>query len=920
MGILDKIGTGEYQLPDRLDASRTDLRDEFMADPLGRHSLDLQLLLGLMRGSPLLPRWVLLVRRPGESWVLAEARPRGEPPKIVPGTVFTSLADAERHVFDLRWRALAELATTQSAPLAHQTSAANQPPVPDQRPVPFQPSAAHQPSAAEQPPPTPLLPQASQITGYCDPLSAAPGEQVRFFVSCEPGIDGYDAELVRIRSAAPGGPAGEPECDPVDGGCSGRYPARTQPVHPGSYVEIPGGGKALAGQVTVVLLVQPSFRPGRQQVLLSCADPQSGAGLALMLDPQLRPTLVAGPAAQDMLTCPAALPTGAWSVISATFGGGHDATLTAGLLTEDVTSWPSATRPAAIRLPGGPLQATWPGDSAAGEDEAAASQDEAAAGQTGAARQHDPDAASMVLGAVLSGDGRPELPFSGRLESPVILAGQISAEQARALMAAGPASAVATGQARAGWDFSIGIGTWTITDCGPDGLHGAAFNLPMRAVRGARWTGRHDDWQEAPGEYAALHFLADALEDCRWDADFSWTVPPDAPSGFYAARLSSGQHTEHIPLFVRPAPGATPAPVLLIAPAATYAAYGNSRFWWENPVQELVQDRLVEVSAEEQHLMLHPELGASSYDCHLDGTDVCYVSRLRPNLNMRPGHVRQEGYPSDLALVAWLDRTGVRYDVVTDEDVHLGGGELLSRYPVVLTGTHPEYMSARIFDAILGWAGHGGRLMYLGGNGFSMNVSFDASRPWIMENRRVELWERDEGFQRSEAVHSTDGLRGGYLAASGRQAADITGVESATMGFDRSYPYRLTDAARRPESAFVFEGVAGPVIGAFGAIGGGVVGQEWDNSSGRRTGPGHLILASSADHSLVVPMFGAVRPDYHADLVLYLRGAGAAFAVSSMAWCAALSHNSYANEIETITRNVLLRFADPAPFGEGAPG
>ena len=69
-------------------------------------------------------------------------------------------------------------------------------------------------------------------------------------------------------------------------------------------------------------------------------------------------------------------------------------------------------------------------------------------------------------------------------------------------------------------------------------------------------------------------------------------------------------------------------------------------------------------------------------------------------------------------------------------------------------------MSARMFDAIALWTTTGGgRLMYLGGNGFSMNVNFDAERPWIMENRRVELWERGEEFQRSEAFNSTDGRR-----------------------------------------------------------------------------------------------------------------------------------------------------------------
>jgi hypothetical protein len=75
MGILDRVGTGEYQIPDRLDPARTDLRDEFMADPLGRHSLGI-------------------------------AGRRGEPTLILPGRVFTDQAEAERYVFDLRWQAL----------------------------------------------------------------------------------------------------------------------------------------------------------------------------------------------------------------------------------------------------------------------------------------------------------------------------------------------------------------------------------------------------------------------------------------------------------------------------------------------------------------------------------------------------------------------------------------------------------------------------------------------------------------------------------------------------------------------------------------------------------------------------------------------------------------------------------------------
>jgi N,N-dimethylformamidase len=428
-------------------------------------------------------------------------------------------------------------------------------------------------------------------------------------------------------------------------------------------------------------------------------------------------------------------------------------------------------------------------------------------------------------------------------------------------------------------------------------------------VPGASWTGAVLDWRDAPSEYAAIHFLADAIEDCGWPADWTVKLPDDTPSGFYAARVHGDIGTDLVPFFVRP--GRTRASILFIAPSATYLSYANSRFWWEDPIQELVQDRLVELGAEEQYLLVHPELGLSNYDQHLDGTAVCYSTSRRPNLNMRPGHVRGEGYATDLHVVAWLEHLGVGYDVVTDAEWHLHARDLLDRYDVVITGTHPEYVSLRMLDSATEWVDDGGRLMYLGGNGFSMNITFDPARPWIMENRRVELWEGDRTAAEARAHNSIDGERGGHFAPSGRQPARLTGVESATMGFDHSYPYHLGPAARRPEVAFALEGISGDVIGT------GVVGQEWDNAAGCEVGPGHVVLGSSEGHSLVPPLFGAMRPDYHADLVLYLRGQGGAFSVSSMAWAGELDSDGYDNDVARMTGNVLRRFLDPTPLTEG---
>ena len=99
-------------------------------------------------------------------------------------------------------------------------------------------------------------------------------------------------------------------------GCAGRYPARHQEVHPGSYAVIPDAGPILAGgEITLALLVQPTYRAPAAQVLAACGDPWAGHGFALVLDPELRPALVSGVIPDETVTCPAPLSpaSGRWS-------------------------------------------------------------------------------------------------------------------------------------------------------------------------------------------------------------------------------------------------------------------------------------------------------------------------------------------------------------------------------------------------------------------------------------------------------------------------------------------------------------------------------------------------------------------------------------------------------------------------------
>ncbi len=72
-----------------------------------------------------------------------------------------------------------------------------------------------------------------KLTGYADPLSAAPGERVRFMVSCyAPGS--YRADLVRLicGDVTPDG-AGFQE-EEIETSISAEYPGREQPIFAGS--------------------------------------------------------------------------------------------------------------------------------------------------------------------------------------------------------------------------------------------------------------------------------------------------------------------------------------------------------------------------------------------------------------------------------------------------------------------------------------------------------------------------------------------------------------------------------------------------------------------------------------------------------------------------------------------------------------
>jgi N,N-dimethylformamidase len=454
----------------------------------------------------------------------------------------------------------------------------------------------------------------------------------------------------------------------------------------------------------------------------------------------------------------------------------------------------------------------------------------------------------------------------------------------------------------------------------------------MRAATGRWWTSREEDFTKAPDHYGAIHFHETDLEDCGWETDLTLEVPADLPSDTYALRLRQGDDEEHLPFFALPPRGTATSDVLVLMPTWTYLAYANEHIHEDNPGAQLVFGHTMGLGPRDVWLYEHPEFGLSTYALHRDLSGVCHSSALRPIINLRPRHrhLGLWGYAADLHLIDWMNGIGVDYDVATDTELQEEGEDLLRRYRVVLTPTHPEYYSARMLDAWETYLGEGGRGMYLGGNGFYWVTASPPGKPHLIEVRRGESGSRGWQARPGEYHLATTGERSGLWRARARAPQKLFGVGSATHGWDESGPYEQLPHAADPRAAFAMEGI-GPdeLIGDFGLIGGGASGHEMDRYDlSLGTPPNALLLAASdgrhtdnfqAFHETIFfphPSNGGTENHtVRGDIVLFAtRNGGGVFSSGSMAWCGSLSHDGYDNNVSRMTRNVLERFRDPRPL------
>jgi N,N-dimethylformamidase len=764
-----------------------------------------------------------------------------------------------------------------------------------------------------------------ELLGYAQPCVAHAGEIVEVKVSTT--LPGFTAEVVRL------GESWEPAVPQV---ADGHFPGRYQELASGSYLIAELGDAPLPAGHTIQFWFFPTLLAGRQ-CLMAGFGADGGWELAVGEDRRLSAARLS--ASGEVLVSASAGPfiqNGRWYFAAATW----DADNSVALAVAERHPYPErghAGQPdlagndlAGNELGGNELGGSDPGGGIPGSHDL---------------RRHDlgapcPHASIVTVGAAVP-RGRPLRCFDGKIDTPRLFSGVLSAAALQALAADALASRI--GGLRHEWRLGPEaiLPPHAVRDSGPSRCDGVLVNMPALGVTGRNWTPATESFTAGPQQYQAAHFHSDDLSDACWQSDLSFRVPAQWASGVYGIRLRAGDHEDVIPLIVsaagprRRGPRSSGKTAAVLLPTFSYLAYADEHASWERPIKASVGGAgSLTVTERDRYMAQHRLL--SLYELHADGSGTCLSSWRRPVLNMRAGYQLPlvkgpHQFSADLELLAWLDGRGVDYDVITDDDLHRHGAAALAPYRVVLTGSHPEYTSSQMLDGLDSYLARSGRLMYLGGNGFYWVTTAPQDDPFVIEVRRgvagTRVWESAPG----EYHQAMTGERGGLWRHRGRTPQSLVGIGFTAQGFDRSLPYQVQARAPGDRSGFILDGIdTDAPLGGSGSVLGGPAGFEIDRADAALGTPAGAVLVASArgfsdayqgaveDVTTADSQQGGSASELvRSDVVFFETSTGGAvFSVGSIAWCGALRDPGSGQEtpVGRMTWNVLSRFLDPSPF------
>jgi N,N-dimethylformamidase len=765
------------------------------------------------------------------------------------------------------------------------------------------------------------------VTGYADPWEVQPGQTVSFHVSSDAG--NYRADIVRVfhLDNNPKGPGIKVQV----------MPSPSNGVHTGTHFDQPLGSYGdvrssralqLRRSFTITAWIAPTTIPGTEynqiatvwsptfthqpQGIVSKFSGNSGYGLVLDQNGALALRLGNGSRTAEVSTGTKlrpwvpALPGGVSYIPPGQQGAG---TPSFGELTDTNSTWYYVA--ASYNASTGRVTLLQDPQNAIADPTRVTTQSNTSVGSVAA------NTAPLLMGAG-SVNPNPSGPvnesYNGKIADPRIYDQALTPGQLHEIeQGGGPAPTVA-------WDFTRGIRSSVIHDTSNSPvLTGHTVNQPERAVTGPNWHGALK-YLTDPGQYGGIYFHQDDMANEKWPTAFQYKVPANAESGVYAAQLQAGSHKYWASFFVRPKSYTPTSSIALVIPTFSELAYARTGS------------------------LNFSQSGASNlclYCRHADGSSYQYSSRLRPQTNMQPQPPNCDSaclianspwqFVADTHITDWLHAKGIKVDIITDQDINNLGANLLDRYRVVLTGSHPEYITGREFAAFQSYTHHGGRVMYLGANGFYWVTGVDSTGTFVEVRRRdgTEAYQIAPG----ESMMTTTAEEGGLWRFRGMAPQSVVDTGFTAQGFDTTKPYHRLPDSFNPEAAFIFNGVgANETIGDFPSLqlngGNGPAGEEIDRADNALgTPPNTQILARATGFSdayqLVVEEVqssdslegGTVNPLVYADIAYnkFIRG-GAVFAASSISYAGSLYFNNYNNNVSTITGNVLRQFDTLGPL------
>lgn len=735
----------------------------------------------------------------------------------------------------------------------------------------------------------------SILTSYTDRLSYEPGAPVRLFVS-HPTPAEATVSLVRIDSALDS-PGKEGATTPVAWNAPSTISVSGQEGTYGSFMTAEFVGQpSVHEELSIGAMVRLSSdaAPGFQTVLAVGSEADS---LTLGLQDGVPVLIRTTPAGRDEVSLEQPLYPHLWYVLSGSVSAAS------GLALHAVDAGKTVAPRSAVRAGG------------------TASPALASAVVAGGFPVEIQRSGGVVRGTASS-------TFTGKIGWPFVVEGLVDVEALEAA-AASEQPLHRLGKVVGAWNFAYQPESPIEQVDAIGGVSaGVLANLPTRGVVGHAWTGEVAHFWAALPEYAAIHFHDTDVVDAGWTDSLEATLPDDLPSGVYGLKIEVGDSIDTVPFCVCPRRDAVTNKVVVVLPTFTYLAYANEALF-EGLDGEVTGGAPVTPNEADLAHVGNKTFGLSQYDKHADGSGVAFSSAARPIINMRHDYKMWlsesgRGFSAEMYLIEWLNSIGVPFDIITDLELHTWGTDFLSNYEVLLTGAHPEYYTGTMLDTLEEYRDRGGRIMYLGGNGFYWVTGVVSEEPLVVEIRRghgaVNAWTSEPGEY--GLVSTTEA--GGVWRHRGRAPQKLVGIGMAAQGWGGSEPYHRTEESRTSEFDWIFEGVDEEPLGAYGRVMGGAAGDELDRVDfSLGTPPGTVVLAASRNHSNFYQRVaeevafildgqhgGQVDPEVHSDIIYFRTPTGGeVFAAGSIAFSGALLENGGANGIARMTENVLRRFA-----------